>query len=381
MKSKELLIRLGAVLLLLACGKEARNNTGNGGDGGGTGPLAQITLPAGFKIDYFAENVPNAREMTLSGDGSIVYVGSMDAGKVYALPDRNDDHKADTVIIIASGLELPVGVAWRQGALYVSAVSRILRFDSIDTHLMNPMQPVVVFDGYPTDRAHGWKFIAFGPDDKLYVPVGAPCNECIPPSDIYATITRINPDGTGLEIYASGIRNSVGFDWQPGTNVLWFTDNGRDNLGDNVPPDELNRAPHSGMNFGYPYCHGGNIPDPQYGYLHNCTEFTPPAMRLGPHVASLGMRFYTGNMFPPEYRNQIFIAEHGSWNRSIPIGYRVTWVRVSGDSALSYDVFAEGWLQGSEAWGRPVDVQVMPDGSMLVSDDRAGAIYRISYGE
>jgi glucose/arabinose dehydrogenase len=381
MKSKELLILLGAVLLFLACGKEARNNTGNGGDGGGTGPLAQITLPAGFKIDYFAENVPNAREMALSGDGSIVYVGSMNAGKVYALPDRNNDHKADTVITIASNLELPVGVAWRRGALYVSAVSRILRFDSIDTHLMNPPQPVVVFDGYPTDRAHGWKFIAFGPDDKLYVPVGAPCNECIPPSDIYATITRINPDGTGLEIYASGIRNSVGFDWQPGTNVLWFTDNGRDNLGDNVPPDELNRAPHSGMNFGYPYCHGGDIPDPQYGYLHNCLEFTPPAMRLGPHVASLGMRFYTGSMFPQEYRNQIFIAEHGSWNRSIPIGYRVTWVRVSGDSALSYEVFAEGWLQGSEAWGRPVDVLVMPDGSMLVSDDRAGAIYRISYGE
>jgi glucose/arabinose dehydrogenase len=382
MSLRNLFIRAGAVFLLLSCGKGAQNDTGNGGDGGGgVGQLAQITLPAGFKIDYFAEDVPNAREMTLSGDGSIVYVGSMSEGKVYALPERNGDHKADTVITIAQNLEMPVGVAWRQGALYVSAVSRILRFDSIDTHLLNPPEPVVVFDGYPTDLAHGWKFIAFGPDDKLYVPVGAPCNICIPPGDIYATITRLNPDGTGLEVYARGIRNSVGFAWQPGTNVLWFTDNGRDNLGDNVPPDELNRAPRSGMNFGYPYCHGGDIPDPQYGNLHNCSEFTPPAMRLGPHVASLGMRFYTGTMFPQEYRNQIFIAEHGSWNRSIPIGYRVTMVKVSGDSALTYDVFAEGWLQGTEAWGRPVDVQVMPDGSMLVSDDRAGAIYRISYGE
>jgi glucose/arabinose dehydrogenase len=377
---RNLLIRFGAGLLLLACNGGAQDNSHNG-SGDGNGLLTQIRLPAGFMIDYFAEHVANAREMAISGDGIIVYVGSMGEGKVYALPDRNGDHKADTVITIASNLEMPVGVAWRQGALYVSAVSRILRFDSIDTHLMNPPQPVVVFDGYPTDQAHGWKFIAFGPDDKLYVPVGAPCNICIPPSDIYATITRINPDGTGLEVYARGIRNSVGFDWQPGTNVLWFTDNGRDNLGDNVPPDELNRAPHSEMNFGYPYCHGGDIPDPEYGNLHNCSEFTPPAMKLGPHVASLGMCFYTGTMFPAEYRNQIFIAEHGSWNRSIPIGYRVTLVRVSADSATSYEVFADGWLQGSEAWGRPVDVQVMPDGSMLVSDDRAGAIYRISYGE
>jgi glucose/arabinose dehydrogenase len=374
---KELTVRLGFALLLLSCGKENRNDPG---DGGGSNPLAQIVIPSGFKIDYFAKGVTNAREMALSGDGTIVYVGSMSEGKVYALPDRDGDHKADTVITIARNLDMPVGVAWRRDALYISAVSRILRLDNIDEHLADPPRPVVVFDGYPTDHAHGWKFIAFGPDDKLYVPVGAPCNICVPQRDIFATITRINPDGSGLEIYAGGIRNSVGFDWQPGTGVLWFTDNGRDNLGDNVPPDELNRAPRAGMNFGFPYCHGGDFPDPLYGNLHYCSEFTPPAINLGPHVASLGMCFYTGNMFPPEYRNQIFIAEHGSWNRSVPIGYRVTWVRVSGDSALSYNVFAEGWLQGPSAWGRPVDVQVMPDGSLLVSDDTADAIYRISYG-
>ncbi len=367
------IIQVVAIFLILGCGSAFTNNLY------GAASLDKIKLPAGFKIEYFAAKVPNARAMTLSGDGSIVYVGSMGEGNVYALPDRNGDHKADTVIVIARNLEMPVGVAWRQGSLYVSEVSRILRFDSIDTHLANPPEPVVVYDGYPTDEAHGWKFIAFGPDGKLYVPVGAPCNICQPPAEIYATITRLNSDGTGMGIYARGIRNSVGFDWQPGTGVLWFTDNGRDMLGDNLPPDELNRAPRPGMNFGYPYCHGGDIPDPEFGKLHSCSEFTPPAIKLGPHVASLGMRFYTGKMFPPEYKNQIFIAEHGSWNRSVPIGYRISLVRVSGDKAKSYEVFADGWLQGSEAWGRPVDVQVLPDGSMLVSDDKAGAIYRISY--
>ena len=215
---------------------------------------------------------------------------------------------------------------------------------------------------------------------NLYVPQGMPCNVCLETNPIYGTITSINSDGTGLELYAHGVRNSVGFDWNPLTSELWFTDNGRDNLGDNIPPDELNYAPQPNMNFGFPYCHGGDIPDPEFGSQHNCSEFTAPAIKLGPHVASLGMRFYTGNMFPPEYKNQIFIAEHGSWNRSIPIGYRISLVRLSGNRAISYEVFADGWLQGSTPWGRPVDVQVMPDGSLLVSDDFAGAVYRISYG-
>jgi glucose/arabinose dehydrogenase len=209
--------------------------------------------------------------------------------------------------------------------------------------------------------------------------VGAPCNICEPDENRYALISRLKPDGSGLQVFAKGIRNTVGFDWHPATKELWFTDNGRDEMGDDVPPDELNYAPKPGLNFGYPYCHGGDIPDPEYGKKHNCSEFVPPAQKLGPHVAALGMRFYTGSMFPASYRNQIFIAEHGSWNRTKPIGYRITLVELNGNRAVSYKIFAEGWLQGSRAWGRPVDVVVMPDGAMLVSDDSAGAVYRISY--
>ncbi len=234
-------------------------------------------------------------------------------------------------------------------------------------------------DAFPTDRHHGWKFVAFGPDGMLYVPVGAPCNVCEPPGPRHETITRMRPDGSGLEVFARGVRNSVGFDWDPRTRELWFTDNGRDWLGDDRPPDELNYAPRPGLHFGFPYCHGRGIPDPEFGARHPCAEFTPPAIELGPHVAALGMRFYTGSMFPPEYRGQIFIAEHGSWNRSRPIGYRVTLVRLAEGRAASYEVFAEGWLRDGRAWGRPVDLLVMPDGALLLSDDHAGAIYRITY--
>ncbi|HEY7531568.1 MAG TPA: PQQ-dependent sugar dehydrogenase, partial [Nitrospiraceae bacterium] len=256
---------------------------------------------------------------------------------------------------------------------------RILRFDNIETKLGNPPQPVVVTNRFPKETAHGWKFIAFGPDGKLYVPVGAPCNICEPDPERYALISRMNPDGTGYEVVARGVRNSVGFDWDPQNQDLWFTDNGRDWLGDNQPPDELNHALKPGLHFGYPYCHGGTIADPDYGGKHSCQEFVAPAITLGPHVASLGMRFYTGKMFPQEFKNQIFIAEHGSWNRSEKIGYRVTLVSRDEQKRFRYTVFAEGWLQGQDAWGRPVDVLVMPDGALLVSDDMAGAIYRISY--
>jgi len=273
-----------------------------------------------------------------------------------------------------------VGVAYRDGALYVSAVNRILRFDDIERKLDSPPPPVVVTDAYPTDGHHGWKFIAFGPDGKLYVPVGAPCNVCEPDAAKYAIITRINADGSGREIVARGVRNSVGFDWNPQTKDLWFTDNGRDALGDDVPPDELNHVTATGGNFGYPYCHAGTIADPEFGSKHACSEFIAPAQRLGPHVAALGMRFYTGTQFPAAYRNQIFIAEHGSWNRSQKIGYRITLVKLDASGkAISYEPFAQGWLQGQQAWGRPADVLVAPDGSLLVSDDSAGAIYRISY--
>jgi glucose/arabinose dehydrogenase len=261
----------------------------------------------------------------------------------------------------------------------VAEISRILRLDGIDERLSDPPEPKVVTADYPRDGHHGWKFIRFGPDGWLYVPVGAPCNICESKDPIFASITRIKPDGSGREIFARGIRNTVGFDWHPQTKELWFTDNGRDMLGDNRPPDELNRAPRAGLHFGYPYCHGKDIQDPEFGAKRACSETVPPVQDLDPHVAALGTRFYTGTMFPAEYRNQIFFAEHGSWNRSDPIGYRVMLVRLQGEKAVSYEPFAQGWLSGGEVWGRPVDVEVMPDGALLVSDDHAGAIYRITH--
>ena len=342
-------------------------------------PLDTIKLPPGFKISLYAGNVPGARSMALGPEGTL-FVGTR-SDKVYALPNAGHARHVDEVITLATGLNIPNGVALRDGALYVAEINRILRFDDIESHLRNPPAPVVVNDRFPSDTHHGWKFIRFGPDGLLYVPVGAPCNICEPDPARYAAIFRMQPDGGALEQYARGVRNSVGFDWDPDTHELWFTDNGRDWLGNDAPPDELNHAPHTGMNFGYPYCHGKALADPEFGAKHACRELTPPAMELGPHVASLGMRFYTGSMFPETYRKQIFIAEHGSWNRLPPIGYRITLVRLSNGKAISYEVFAEGWLRGLTAWGRPVDIQVMPDGALLVSDDKAGVIYRISYGD
>jgi glucose/arabinose dehydrogenase len=340
-------------------------------------PLDKIKLPPGFSIGIYASGVPNARSMTLSPNGT-VFVGSMDAGNVYAIPDKDKNYHADEVIRVASGLNMPNGVAFRDRSLYVAEISKVSKYDNIEADLQHPPKPALVYGSLPTEKHHGWKFIAFGPDGLLYVPVGAPCNIC-QVKDPFAAIHRMKPDGSGFEVFARGIRNTVGFDWHPQTKELWFTDNGRDNLGDNVPPDELNQAPRSGMNFGYPNCHATKTPDPQFGKPVDCVNSTSPAIELGPHVAAIGMRFYADSMFPEEYRNQIFIAEHGSWNRSVPIGYRVTVVRLQGGKAIKYEPFAEGWLQGSEEWGRPADILVLPDGSLLVSDDRANVIYRITY--
>jgi glucose/arabinose dehydrogenase len=341
-------------------------------------PLSTLTLPPGFSISVYADNVPNARSMTL-GPGGTLFVGTRTAGNVYAVVDADKDQKADKVFTLATGLDMPNGVAVRNGALFVAEVSRILRFDNIEAALGKPPSPAVVTSAYPKDRHHGWKFMAFGPDDWLYVPVGAPCNVCERPDPRYSSITRIRPDGSGAEVFASGVRNTVGFDWHPVTKELWFTDNGRDMMGDDVPPDELNVAPAKGLHFGFPYCHGGTIADPEFGAKRPCAGFAPPARTLGPHVAALGMRFYTGTMFPAAYRHQILVAEHGSWNRSTPIGYRVMKVTLAGNRVTAYEPFVEGWLQGRKPWGRPVDVLVMPDGALLVSDDLAGAIYRITY--
>ncbi len=338
-------------------------------------PLERIKLPPGFEISVFTDGVPDARSLAL-GKNNVLFVGTR-TDRVYAV--RYRDAKATQVITIASGLRMPNGVALRDGALYVAEVNRILRFDDIEAQLEARPKPAVVTDRYPRETHHGWKFIRFGPDGRLYVPVGAPCNVCDPDPARYALISRIQADGSGYEVFAHGVRNSVGFDWDPRTKEMWFTDNGRDMLGDELPSDELNHAPKPGMHFGYPHCHQGDTADPEFGRRRSCSEFSPPAVKLGPHVASLGMRFYTGGSFPAEYRNNIFIAEHGSWNRSKKIGYRVARVVVEGGRVLKHEVFAEGWLQGESVWGRPVDLEVMPDGSLLVSDDHAGAIYRIAY--
>jgi glucose/arabinose dehydrogenase len=345
---------------------------------GAPADISGIALPPGFRIAVYAADVPNARQMALGPPG-VVFVGSRGAGKVHAVVDRDGDQRADEVHVIAQGLAMPSGVAFRDGALYVAEVSGVLRFRDVARDLARPPAPEVVTDAFPADRHHGWKFIAFGPDGRLYVPVGAPCNVCAPPGPLHAAIARLDPAGGRPEVVARGVRNSVGFDFHPETGELWFTDNGRDWMGDDRPPDELNRLARPGQHFGFPHCHGDDIRDPEHSAGRACSEFTPPVARLGPHVAALGMRFYTGRMFPERYRGGIFIAEHGSWNRSTPVGYRVTFVRLDGARAVAYEPFATGWLQEGAAGGRPADVLVMPDGALLVSDDKAGRIYRIAY--
>lgn len=341
-------------------------------------PLDKIKLPPGFRIEVYAE-IPEARSLAVSPSGT-VFVGSRGAGDVHAVSPGGQG-RSGRVHRIASGLDSPNGVAFRDGSLYVAEVSRILRYDGIEKRLDSPPRPVVVRGDFPRGRHHGWKFIRFGPDGLLYVPVGAPCDVCERKDPRYSSVMRMKPDGRDLEIFAHGVRNTVGFDWHPGTKELWFTDNGRDWMGDNRPPDELNRAPRKGLHFGFPYCHGGDIPDPKYGKGKDCGKYTPPVLKLSPHTAALGMRFYTGDRFPEEYRGKIFIAEHGSWNRSTPIGYRITMVDPAGGKPEKFTVFAEGWLQDTVSWGRPVDVEVMPDGSLLVSDDKAGVVYIITYGK
>ena len=340
--------------------------------------VRRIQLPPGFKIELYATDLPNARSLT-QGTGGTVFVGSKRAGNVYALTDNGRHEKAGKAITIARGLYEPNGVAFHDGSLYVAEVSRVLRYDAIEARLNNPPAPVVVSTDLPLSKQHEWRYIRFGPDGWLYVGVGAPCNVCQSADQRVASILRMRPDGSGMEVYALGVRNSVGFDWQLSSQGMWFTDNGRDNMGDDIPPDELNYAPRMGMNFGFPYCHGKDTPDPEFGREHSCAEFVPPAWSLPAHVAAIGMRFYNGAMFPEEYRGGIFVAEHGSWNRSTPIGYRVSRVVLDGDQAVKYEPFAQGWLLGRMHWGRPGDVLVMPDGALLVSDDYAGAVYRISY--
>ena len=341
--------------------------------------LKDINLPDGFQIEIFANKVPNARSMCLTSKGTL-FVGTRDKGNVYAITNKDGDNEADEVIKIDKDLNMPNGVAFKDNSLYVAEVNRILRYDDIENNLINPPKAVVVNDEYPSAKHHGWKYIAFGPDGKLYVPVGAPCNICESKNRIFNSITRINPDGSNLEIVHEGVRNTVGFTWHPETGEMWFTDNGRDWMGDDMPSCELNHAPKDFLHFGYPYCHQGDTPDPDYGEGKDCADYVAPAQNVGPHVAPLGLEFYTGDQFPEEYRGQIFVAEHGSWNRKKKIGYKVSLAKLEGNKVTSYTTFADGWLEEDDSvWGRPVDIELLPDGSMLLSDDYANVIYRISY--
>lgn len=345
-------------------------------------PLAKLRLPAGFKMEIYASGVKGARSMTMSPKG-VLYVGTRETGALYAIPDHDHNLKGDTVITLGKNMFHPNGVEFKDGSLYVAEINRILRYDNIDSRLNNPPKPVVVNSKDLPDRTHhGQKYIRFGPDGWLYVPIGAPCNVCEEKDPRFASICRMKKDGSAFEIFASGVRNTVGFDWHPETKELWFTDNGRDMLGDDIPKEELNCAPQKGLHFGFPYCHAGDIADPKYGGKNRpCSEFRAPEIKLPAHVAPLGVHFYTGKMFPPEYKGCAFICEHGSWNRTVPDGYRVSMVRFRDNQVLKYETFISGWLQPSGVWGRPVDSLTMPDGSMLISDDYAGVIYRLSYSK
>ncbi len=328
-----------------------------------------LTLPAGFTAEVYAR-VPGARSLAVAPSGT-VFVGTR-GHAVYAVSPGGAE-----VVTVADGLDAPAGVAYHRGDLYVAEVSRVLRYEAVEPRLHRPPRPTVVSDAFPDQEDDGWKFIAFGPDGRLYIPVGAPCNACEPDDQRHASIMRMWPDGDGLEVFARGVRSTAGFDWDPATGVLWFTDTGRDWMSHNRPPDELNRAPVPGLHFGFPFCHGDSIPDPAF-VGRPCSQFVPPVAGLGADVDALGMRFYTGDMFPARYRGRIFIAEHGSWSRTHGSGYRLVTVDPRAASPRS-EPFASGWLEGQAAWGRPVDVAVMPDGALLVSDDSAGALFRITY--
>lgn len=370
------------MLSIIACGTPSESEIVEYYEPSSVIPIDQLLLPSGFSISVFADSVIGARSMAMGDDGTL-FVGTRRNKTLYAIQDLDGDFRADHITVLDSTLDVPNGVAFRKGSLYVALVDKLLRYDNIESRLDNPPAPVVVYDDYPDALHHGWKYIAFGPDDKLYVPVGAPCNIC--DSTVvdkrFASITRMDPDGSNREMVAHGVRNTVGFTWHPVTGELWFTDNGRDMLGDDIPPCELNRVTAVGQHFGYPFCHGGTISDPEFGSLRSCDEFVAPVKALGAHVAPLGVKFPTGNMFPETFKNSPIIAEHGSWNRSKKSGYRLSRVEMQGDSVVRYASFIEGWLneETQEAFGRPVDLLFLEDGSLLISDDIANAIYRVTY--
>lgn len=342
--------------------------------------LTQLHLAPGFKISLYSTEVPNARSLALAENGT-VFVGTR-SGEVYALQDQDNDGKAEHKYLIGKDLNLPNGVAYKGGDLYVAEIHRIIKYKNILQNLLNPPAPNVVYAKFPTDKHHGWKYLRFGPDGKLYTAVGAPCNICDPKEAIYASLLRLDSDGSHFEILANGIRNTVGFDWEPKTQQLFFNDNGRDMLGDDVPPEELNLWTKPKQHFGYPYCHAGTILDPEYGKAKHCADYTAPVWTYKAHVAPLGMRFYTGTQFPETYRQQLFVAQHGSWNRTFPQGYQIALLRFKDGKPIAEESFISGWLTvEGQTLGRPVDLLQTDNGSLLISDDKLGVIYKVEYAQ
>jgi len=344
-------------------------------------PISKVKLPKGFKAELWASGLPGGRAMALSDDGKKVYVGTRGIGRVYEVSDEGDKR---TVRVVVDKLTQPAGVAFHKGALYVFAIDKVLRFDGIAANPnAQPEDMTAKFD-LPPQQHHNWKYVAFGPDGKLYVPFGAPCNICEPPKE-YAQIRRYNADGSGMEVIARGVRNTQGFDWHPKTRQMWFTDHGRDWMGDNGPQDELNRLAKTGQNFGFPYCHANGVVDADFKKKDACKGVTRPVATTGPHAATMGVKFYTGKMFPAEYRNTMFIARKGSWNRNKPFGFDVVNVRTDADGKnAKITPFMTGFNESKDSykfWGRPAYVQQMRDGSLLVSDEQLGAIYRVSYSK
>jgi glucose/arabinose dehydrogenase len=348
--------------------------------------LSKLVVPEGFKVSVYASGMEEARSLALGDDGTL-YVGTRGAqgapaiGKVYAIPNRNGDGQGDEIVTILEGLNYPNGVAFHDGDLYVAELNRVLKYENVSADTLKSMpEPVVVVDGLPNDYMHGWKFIDIGPDNKLYIPVGANCNTC-EVEGYHGTILRANLDGSDLEVYAKGVRNTVGFAWEPTTGGFWFTDNGRDLWGDDIPPEELNNVTQPGQNFGFPYRFGKDLVDKDYTTTLTDSDFVPPVLEMPAHNAGLGVEFYTGSQFPAEYKNQLFATYHGSWNRNPIDGYKVRLMRFENGKAVSYEDFLSGWMEDNKYWGRPVDIEQMADGSLLVSDDFNGVVYRVSYGE
>jgi len=338
-------------------------------------PLDKLKLKSGFKIELYAAGVPNARTLRL-GDKGTVFVSSRVQDKIHAIVEKDGKRE---IKVIASGLHRPNGIALHKGTLYIAELYQISKIDNIEANLDNPPKPTLILGDLPKDEAHGWKYLTVGPDEKLYFQIGAPCNICMP-SERHAKIYRVGLDGKGLEVYATGIRQIVGMDWHPTLKQLYFSENARDWMSEDMPEDKLNRVTNPGKdNFGFPYCHQGNFTDPEFGWGHSCSEFTKPLVLLGPHAAALGLKFYTGNGFGSEYRNAIFLARHGSWNRSVKFGGDVVAVKLNGNGTVrSIEPFITGFIQNNNYVGRPVDLLPMKDGSMLVSDDYNGAIYRVT---